>query len=243
MTIKDMPDNYPWMPNDARYPMGDVGEMAVRLGSPVIFDRRGSVIWMEDFRSGVGSLTVGSSGTGGFAKITADNAFRGGYDLLLSAGSTVVKNAYFWKYFTHTNIEKIGVEYGVAFIDAFSYIDFSIVRYTGSIAYTARIKLDYADDKIQYYDSAGAWQDIDVLDPFLSGDKAFNLVKLVVDFDAVEYVRLMYNNHIYSLAGIAFQSAASASDQQTFIDFTVFGTGAAAQEVQVSHVIITAGEN
>lgn len=243
MTLKDMPDNYPWLPNDARYPMGDMGEMAVRLGSPDVYDRRGSVVWIQDFSSGIGALTVGSSGAGGFAKLTVDKCYRGGYDLLLSAGSTVVKNAYLYKYFSHISVEKIGIEYGIAYIDAFSNIVFSIVLYDGTNAYTARIKIDDANDKLQYFDSAGNYQDIDAIVLFTSNEKAFNMVKLVVDFTTAEYVRLMYNNTIYDLSGIAFETAASAADPQIYMDFTLFGTGAAAQEIQISHIIITAGEN
>lgn len=243
MSIKDMPDNYPWLPNDARYPMGDVGEMAVRLGSPVIYDRRGSVIWMDDFRSGIGAITVGSEGTGGFAKLTTDKCYHGGYDLLLSAGSTSVKTAYLYKYFSHISVERIGIEYGVAYIDAFDRIIVGIIRFDGVNAYTARLKIDYANTKLQYYDSAGLYQDIGSIQPFLSGEKAFNIFKLVVDFTAVEYIRLMYNNTIYKLPGIAFKTAANGSDPQIYTDFTLFGTGAAAQEVQISHIIVTAGEN
>ena len=240
--IKDMPDNYPWLPNDARYPMPDVGEAAVRLGSPVIYDRRGSVIWMDDFSNGLASITAGASGNG-TAKLTVDDTYIGPYDIILTAGTTSAKNAWIWKYFTHASLEKLGLEIGVAYLDAHSSIVFNLCYFVADTALTARIMLDYANDKIKCFLGNSTYKDIATLDPFISSDKAFNLMKLVVDFEAREYIRFMYNNHVYDLSGIPIEIATNSYDEQMFFDFSVFGTGAAAQAVQVSHVIITAGEN
>ena len=243
MTIKDMPDNYPWLPNDARYPMGDMGEAAVRLGSPNIYDRRGSVLWMDDFSHGLSSVTTGGDDATSIQKITTTNVYHGGYDLLLGAGSGGAKYAYFWKFFTHTKLEKLGIEIGVAYIDGFSCILISLARLITATAYTSRIKLNYADDLIEYMDDEGDYQPIAVLDPMIGAERHFNVMKLVVDFSEAEYVRLQYNNHIYDLSGIAIEADSNGFDQQQYFDFNVYGTGAGVQKVQVSHAILTAGEN
>ena len=39
----------------------DLGELAVRLGSIVTFDRRGNVLWLDGFDSGIGAWSKGGN--------------------------------------------------------------------------------------------------------------------------------------------------------------------------------------
>jgi len=243
MSVKDLPDNYPWLPNDARYPMGDMGEAAVRMWSPVVFDRRGSVAWMDDFSRGLSGWVSGSSGLGSGVKIVTDYAFRGGYDALLTCGTTAAKTAYLAKYFVHSDQEKIGLEVGLAFLTVFDYAILSLSRTSNLIETIGRIKLDYTNAVVQYEDSAENYQTICSFNPLISDLGAFSIFKFVVDFSTGAYTRLMHNDVVYDLSDYDMFSDDVVNLDQFVMDLTVWGSALGNRKVQVSHAIITAGEN
>lgn len=50
---RGMPDWGEYSPQEVVSKLLDNAELAARLGSPVLFDRRGTVIFMDDFNCGV----------------------------------------------------------------------------------------------------------------------------------------------------------------------------------------------
>ncbi|GAG01299.1 unnamed protein product, partial [marine sediment metagenome] len=69
----DMPDDYKWLPGSTRFPLSDIGELAVRLGSLCSYDRRGEVIFIDDFGHGVNGYVLSHVGTGGKILVTGEN--------------------------------------------------------------------------------------------------------------------------------------------------------------------------
>ncbi|GAI56753.1 unnamed protein product, partial [marine sediment metagenome] len=61
------------------YRLADMGELAVRLGSIVTHDRRGDVIWMDNFDSGIAKWYQFASDDDGLVEWSAERSRSGGF--------------------------------------------------------------------------------------------------------------------------------------------------------------------
>jgi hypothetical protein len=59
-------------------------------------------------------------------------------------------------------------------------------------------------DKLQYYDSAGQWQDLDDDLPLTEEYPIFHTVKMVVDLSTRKYVRVILNNIEYDMSALSY---------------------------------------
>ena len=72
------------------YQVTDLGELAVRLGSPISHDRRGDVIWWDDFECTLNKWQTVANGAGSSVALSDARARNGRYSALLISGSAVV---------------------------------------------------------------------------------------------------------------------------------------------------------
>ena len=76
--------------SSARYtifPVTDLGELAVRLGSPVAYDRQGNVIYTESFENGLAGWDTDTSGAGASVDVSFGRGVHGAWAGRLVAGS------------------------------------------------------------------------------------------------------------------------------------------------------------
>jgi hypothetical protein len=71
------------------YRVMDLGELAVRLGSIDTFDRRGNVIFLENFEAGYLKWATSINGTGSSVSLVAGIARSGEHSCLLVGGPGV----------------------------------------------------------------------------------------------------------------------------------------------------------
>lgn len=238
----DMPDDYPYLPGSTRSPLADLGELAARLGSVVLYDRRGEVLWWDDVRYGLNVWTHTSSGTGGGVSVQTGGALMSDDTLKLTAGSDGGVLAQITKYFAPATLGKAGVEHAVAFISEFTALLIYLSRFDGTNWHRGRIKLDRISSEIQYELVAGGYQKIDDLPNVVNSQPIYQFVKLVVDFEEDEYVRLMYNQNEYSLAGIAIPTVANADPPQHRIDTQFQGRAGNNDVCYIGRTILTGNE-
>lgn len=218
-------------------------ELAARLGSIHTFDRRGDVVWFDDFESGIAEWEVSIVGVGDTATLSTARARTGATSCLLTTGSATNPEVAIAHYFPTPVYTGMGVEFSVAFFDQFTDIWFQVVTYDGTDSWFPRIKLDRANDKLQYYDSAGAYQDIATGLLLYHNDYFFRTLKLVYDTSIDEYKRLIYNNQTYDLSGIALRKvAAVGSDPYAFLDIQLTGRTGFTDTAYIDDVIITQNE-
>ncbi|GAI16225.1 unnamed protein product, partial [marine sediment metagenome] len=65
------------------YTLEDMAELVARLGSIVTFDRRGNIIWLDDFEGTLGKWGIETEGAGYSAQLSAEAARSGGFSAKL----------------------------------------------------------------------------------------------------------------------------------------------------------------
>ena len=224
------------------YSVTDLGELAARLGSIVTFDRRGDVVWLDDFESGVGKWLPVTSGVGAGVVVSNSYARNGLYSCELTAGTTMAQVATIQRVLPYPVLSRMGFECSFAFDSNLAEIYLTFDMFDGASQHIAEVRYDYVNKKLQYRDSDNNWQDIATSLDLRQSYYPFWVWKLVVDFANEEYVRLVLNETEHKLDGIAYRKTAAGTIASLRPSITNRGAAAANAVVYVDDVIITQNE-
>ena len=218
-------------------------ELAARLGSIVTFDRRGDVVWFDDFLSGVKKWTFASGGTGSAFEWSAAAAKFGGYSGKLITGDTVGDTGSIRKVVIPQPLSRMGLEYcftteeGLSEMLFYPYID------DGTTWIWPFIKYLPGYDTLQYFGSDFAYHDLDTDLTLYEDITNFHTIKVVADINKREYVRCLVDNISFDMTGIPVYAADSLI-QAAMIDINIKTTTRlpSNQSIYIDHVIVTQNE-
>lgn len=204
------------------YPIFDIGELAVRLGSPVTWDRRGTVIGFDTFKDGLGFCQVPTPPAGVTIATDTDLWLIDGKSLKFSFANMITEEPYVNWYLPSPAQGKLGAE--MAFAQEIGQSKVSLLvshhwltkdyygkvifdRVAGTLAY---LKSD--NTEVVFATSVTAWN----LNVFV------NVWKLVIDSEACEYVRFLANEHEYDLTGIALRERIISAPHNMYVKVQVY---------------------
>jgi len=181
--------------------IGDLGELAVRLGSPTIFDRRGDVFFIDTFEVGLVRWSKLFYGTGAGVELSLEYAHHGGYSVKLIGGSGDGRSAMIFHDFQALWPGKWGIECACAYNDDTEEVWWEFMYGDGSKFYYFRVVNNNEEETLSYYDETGATITFATDVPSLIGPPLWFGVKLVVDIDTKEYVRFKLGQNEWDLTG------------------------------------------
>lgn len=224
------------------YQLTDMAELAARLGSIVTFDRRGDVIWLDDFENTLNKWLASSAGSGASVALSVAQARNGAASALLTGGSDGTRLAQIRHLQPFPVLSKMGFEFSFCRPGTFESINLEADMWDGVNHSQFYIRYDPVNDLLRYIDSNDAFV------TFASGlnyggySTLFNTMKLVFDPDADEYVRFIFNNKGYSLADIAAWVEASAANPALDLRVILYSRSGQNDQAYVDDVIITQNE-
>jgi hypothetical protein len=242
MTIPDLPDNYPWLPGSERFPVGDIGELAARIGSPVTYDRRGEVLWYDIFERGVAGWTEQTGGNDGSVRVTADRPLIGGFAALLSSPSAGDEQIAMERFLNPAKVNKWGIEVAFAFTSVFNTFDIELNWIDGSNVWYGSIRVNYANEDVSYLKTLTTWSKIADLEIITIAQGMYNRIKLVCDFDSGKFERIMINQTEYDLSEVTMLKRSSSSGPYANLNLVFNGNIGNVRTMKVDSVIITANE-
>ena len=238
----DMPDDYPWLPSSARYPLADLGEQAVRLGSPVTFDRRGEVVWYDVCDRGLSPYFITGSGTGNLVRVNTLGSLHGGYVLQMHAGSDAGHLSQIEKHITKQGMLRAGLEVASWLPVGGERFVVTIQRTTGTREFTAKVGLNYANQTLELWTAACEWESIDDIGVFEDNYGVYHHLKLAVDFESGYFMRMLYDDRRYDLSnyGLRVTDDTTIAMYRAIIKFV--GLSGQNNDAYVGHVILTGNE-
>ena len=240
--MPDTPDFYEYLPGSDRYSLSDMGELVVRLGSPVTYDRRGEVIWYDMMDRGLSPYVVSAYGTGAAARVTAVYTGMGHYCMELTAGSTLLMSITLMREFVHLGLQRVGVEIGVSFYTLNDYFRLWLSRYENGVCHYPGINLSAHDRTLSYRDKDNVWQVLYNTGQLEGWKDVFHHLKLVVDYMTGKYVRVMFNDHEFNMSDIEYYKITTGEENRYFLEFGLFSRPGYNDVCYVDHVIITGNE-
>lgn len=239
---RDLPDWGALSAQSTVHEVTDLGELAVRLGSIVSFDRRGDVVWLDDFESSLNKWFTSSSGAGGGVSASLTYARNGQTSALLTAGSDAAAIATMEHSLPFPHLSRFGFEASESHPLDTDIIDYFIDLFDGSTKTEFVIRQRIVINDVQYQDENGVFVTFTTTPTILASFTFFNASKIVVDFTSKEYVRLILNNVEYDLSGIAAKESASVSRAQLIVRIRNIGREGNNDKVYVDDVIVTQNE-
>lgn len=190
-------------PTTTIYQLSDLGELAARLGSINTFDRRGDVIWFDDFEENLAKWQTSATGTGAWAALSTDYSRSGAMSAKLTTGDTANQFTFIVKRLGLSALEtRFGLEFSVQlhnFARLYAYLQI----YREGWIYTTAIRYDPATGVLEYYSSTPAWVALTAA-LALKVTNCWHTIKLVQDQTALgDYTRLLVDNQNLDVAGIA----------------------------------------
>lgn len=222
--------------------LSDVGELAARLGSPNVFDRRGNVVFIDSFDNDLIPYERAEVGAGAEVKVVTDYARTSSFSCKMTGGSDSSQLARLQKSLPYPALTKWGFEIGFTYNEDIANIAFAIYLVDGTTWYQGTVYIIPADDELTYLDENNVRQSIATNLGLLSAHTLFNLIKLVVDFDSKEYVRVILNETEYSLADIPLYSYASTEGHYMMARIDLVSPFGENQLAYIDEFIITQNE-
>ena len=172
----------------------------------------GGIVFFDDFEGG---LAWSKQDVAGVGAVASENtlAFRGGKCLKVTTGGAANNETYGYKRFAGgirlaNTLYLIGKFYST---DAnVKYLIIDLIYYDGVNRWNFAVKLDPINNKIQYFNSAGAWTDLPEASTYVLS-AIWNEFVIAADIKNKVWKYLQINNTQYPLLNVATNTAADAT--------------------------------
>jgi hypothetical protein len=224
------------------YQLTDLAELAARLGSPVTFDRRGDVLWIDDMESGVDKWYATYGGATGSLGLSAVEARNGRYSALLSAGIAVGASVNIYHYLPVPVFSSLGLEAHARLEDTLARLETALDLYDGTTELLGVLRYNHLTGDLLVL-NAGEEYDVVATDLHLAAiARLFHAFKLVVDPVAQEYVRAIVDSTPVDLSGRSLYTLTTPVEARMDVRISQVSNMAATCNVYLDDVIVTQNE-
>jgi len=180
----------------------DISELAARLGSPQTYERRGNVLYVDDFSHGANTWTVTRGLGTENATLSGTYNLVGGAALLLQNTQGVGETVYAVRYLPLFSDAIYGLFFMLSINTAGNKIQCQALHFGDTTRWNYVITL-YPNEKTLYYTPSGGTPSLltDNLDIF-NGSEIFHLVGIIFDTIKHEWVQVIIDNVVYDVSGI-----------------------------------------
>lgn len=183
-----------------------IDELAARLGSPVNFERSGSVLYADDMSGGLSPYIQNISGTTGTITVDTTKSAYGKQCIKMVSSAVIIETISLEFYRGGYNSVRSGIEIIFARERALAQTTLYMQLKTDAARVSGMVRLDAVNDEIQYMDSSGIFVKLDDY-PFSNHSfRLWSTLKIVLDRDAGKYVRVIFNERTYNINAGAFIS-------------------------------------
>lgn len=236
------PDYGAYASKEVSASISDMGEVAARLGSIDIFDKRGDVVDFDNFEEPILKWLPEPVGAGSAVILDSTNVKSGSQSVKLTTGAVVGAKSGFSKAIPVLGSLKIGLEYSFSYIAFGGALHFLIVYYNGTRYQYAEAKIDLVAGTISINDSTGAWKEIAAGIFPGAWRRTFHTLKLVADFTTGYYKRLLFDYTEYDLSTEAIETDLSPITANLTLQCKAESQFAIAYDLWIEDLIITQAE-
>jgi len=219
-----------------------MAELAARLGSLATYRRDGDVYFQEDFTEGLGRWQTTLMVEPSAIVLQSDRFLSGGVCPRFDLADNNAAAAALWRYLWPTTTGRVGVAF--AFDIASGVAGFNVIfrYYLDPLFYQAYLWWDNIESELKYYRGPADWPVITTTDHFMEGIHLFALIKVVVDFASMNWVRVSINDAVYDMAGIPLYYDTEHLGPYYYLQFTVNGVAVGTRESYLDNVVVTRNE-
>lgn len=220
----------------------DLMEIPARLGSPVTYDRRGSVLWYDDFEQAVLHWDISGAIAPGTAVLSAEQAYTKSQSCKYTTRDQIADPWGIIRWFPIPRANRVGAEMSFTASEHIGEIIFSLVTYSATNTYVASIKIDITNDVLEYNDDGGNWVEFADTLRLRGSDVAFNTCKVVMDMTTGYYARFLFNDRSFDLSNYGMEDLGTVGTGNSSVGITAAPDEAAEHDFYIDNVIVTQNE-
>jgi len=220
--------------------LADLGELAARLKSPVTFDRRGDVLWLDDFEGTEGKWILSGTGTGKAYAHSAESARYGLCSMKLTAGDAATNHAQMATSLPYPVLSKIGMEISFTYNAGFGEYLWTFRLYDGSDYYEGRVRFTWSTLAWEI-DDHGTWRLLKT-GSLTQATYLYHTIKIVLDFTTKKYVRVILNEVEYDVSAYSLATDDSIASAQLRAEIRVTNRSAENMSAYFDSFIVTQNE-
>jgi len=229
-------------PKSITYGLDDLAEAAVRLGSIVSYDRRGEVVWADNFEFGGRPYNTTGSGAGNEAYLSADYPYEGALCLVLKTGPGAGDLCEFDRVLRYPVLGGIGLEVAFAPVPAMASFYVTLLLFDGTNVSRYTMAYGHTSGNLFIRDHTGAYVVVGTPGILRDNFGIYSQAKLVVDTLTGHYVRGLLNEHTYDLRAYRVGVTPDATVPSLSATLDAYAGASGAAEVRVDNVIVTQNE-
>jgi hypothetical protein len=236
-----LPDFGTTTPKETIFGQVDIGELAVRLGSIVSYDRRGDVFYLENFTNGINQWTFTQAGGSGAISLSNERFLYSGISAKITVGVGAGSWSYISRDFPLPVYSRIGMELALAFDNEITVIELGMRVFDGATEHEYRVQYwtNTFDLKLLV---GGVWTTIANAPCYYTDETQFHHIKLVGDFKTDSHVRLLFNENGYDISSYAITMSPSVSLQTARYEIYLYSDDALTRYAWLDHIILTQNE-
>lgn len=238
----DYPDWGGQYNDTAFYPLFDLGELAVRLGSPVTYDRRGNIVWYDNFEYGLVGVDQTVSGTGSAISLNATTFENPPFSAKLVAGTTNPSTVGLIKTIPPPQSKNVGFSAMVRPGTNLDSITLEINHILGGTQFVMTLVFNLAAQTITLLDTLSNPFTLATGFSTTGVDLFFTFLKLVVDTENRKGVRAIVNGFEFDLSGYTITTASTGTSSRMSGNVYLVETGGVAVTSYIDNMFITASE-
>lgn len=219
MGLTGSQDWYPSGLSESRGIMSDSGELAVRLGSPVFFDRTAKMLFIwdgTDYHPMIGFASTQSTPN---MRISNDAYYTGGASFAHDFDGSVI-GSYFYARKRLPPFASVNMAFELGFYlpidDILLYVN--LKKYSEAGAFSARVQYDF-ENKVINIHTGGSYVKVGDIDFNLTDGDFFSTIRVVLDSENNEYKRLQLNHIDLDVSGYPMVDSGATVLRQWICDW------------------------
>jgi hypothetical protein len=229
-------------PKETTYALGDMAELAARLGSIVTFDRRGDVVFLDSFDSGLSAWTVKSVilASDAYPVVTPTRSPGLAITLVTPADTADFQSIY--RVSPLPVLGKIAIECSFTPVDELAYFVLVLAYYAGEHVWDFTVWYDHVLGEISVSAAGGSYPVIGSPGVQRVYGGSLCVFKTVVDLLAIKYNRVLFNEHTYDASAYGPVGTDALDKPSLIVSVQAWAATAANIGVTIDDFILTQNE-
>jgi len=224
------------------YRLDDLAELAVRIGSPVTYNRAGNVLLIDGFEDGLNAWKQGLFGVGVEIVVSDERPYEGNVSCRMESGTGATPLAQINRFIPVHSECKMGVQVFFAPDDDLYSMRFGMIYDRAPTAHSFQINYRHTTGELHYYTAGAAFLPLASPGIQYHDDANWHNMKLVVDTETGEYVRLYFDDVGYDMSGLLPYDQVWAAGPMQYISIQAWGTAIQTGINYIDNVIVTYNE-
>jgi len=237
-----LPDYGVYAPKVTVSALADMAELAARLGSIDTFERKGDVLWLDDFNDGIHKWTTELTEDRGSVEWDGNHARNGGFCAKLTSGDEEDDKARIIRKMPIASLSKIGLEVSFTVHANAKTVQFELHLNEGLYKHNIAVGWTAIDKVWTYTLTEGVYVDLEPSVTLATDEWVFHTMKIVADLNTHKFCHLISNYTHFDMTDIPYYYTGEELAPYLHLYVTCIGNGDGAAIMYVDDVILTQNE-